>query len=98
VVVRDLDVVCIPRLPAETDAPLVVDPDTVLPGAVAHEFLQAVARWHTQVREINGGIELAELAERDALNVWRKTPRRLSLEEPSGLPVPKAPNHAGIVT
>ena len=88
----------IPCLPAEANAPLVVDPDAVLPGTVTHELLKTVARWHAEVREVHGGVQLAQLAERHPLNTWRETPRRLSLEEPGGLPVPKAPNHERTVT
>jgi len=98
VVVRDLDLEGIPGVPPEADAPLVVDPDAELPGAVSDEPLEAVARWHAKVREVHGRVQLAQLAERNPLDVWRETACRLSLEEPSGFPVPKAPNHVAIVT
>jgi hypothetical protein len=39
VVVDDLDVFRPGRGPAEADPPLLVDPDAVLPGAVAVQFL-----------------------------------------------------------
>jgi hypothetical protein len=97
-VVRDLDLERIPGVPPEADAPLVVDSDAVLPGAVSDEPLEAVAGWHAQVREVHGRVQLAQLAERHPLDARRETPCRLSLEEPSGFPVPKAPNHVIIVT
>jgi hypothetical protein len=49
VVVRDFDFVGIARLPAETDAILLIDANTVLAFAGAGEGFQAIARWHSQL-------------------------------------------------
>jgi len=45
-IVDDLYVVGVTSFPPETDAPLVVDPDTVLTLAIALQSLQAIRRWH----------------------------------------------------
>src|SRR5712692_3151328 len=41
VIVDDLDAVCVPVAPLETQAPLVVDTDAILPHPVPLQFLQA---------------------------------------------------------
>jgi len=42
VIVHDLDIERIAMVPAKADAPLIVDPNAVLTGAIPDEFLQAV--------------------------------------------------------
>ena len=44
VIIDDLDVEGVAVLPAEADAPLIVDPDTVLTLSVARELLQSISR------------------------------------------------------
>ena len=41
-IVRDLDFVGVASVPAETDSPLIVDPDTVLPFPVTVELFESV--------------------------------------------------------
>ena len=43
-VVRDLDVPCFAIAPSETDTPLIVDPNAVLPASVAPQRLKTIAR------------------------------------------------------
>jgi len=50
-IVYDFNVMRVAVAPAKADAPLVVDPDAVLPLAVAGKRLEPVARWSTQVVE-----------------------------------------------
>src|SRR5580692_2496386 len=52
-VVRDFDVVAMPVSPDETNPPLIIDPDRVLPHPIAVEGLQPVSRRrrkHSQIR------------------------------------------------
>jgi hypothetical protein len=51
VIVCDLDIVGAIRHPSETDAPLVVDSDAMLPRTITFQFLQAIARRSQQVLE-----------------------------------------------
>lgn len=60
-IIRDLDPDRSLIGPNETDPVLIVDPDTLLPNPVPREHLKPVARWHTQVREPNCGVELLKL-------------------------------------
>jgi hypothetical protein len=57
VVVDDLNVFGPCWRPADRDPPLLVDPDAVLPGAVAAQFLQSVAGRDLQVVEGLGYIQ-----------------------------------------
>jgi len=46
-VVYDLDIERIAGIPPKADAPLVVDPNAVLPGPVASEAFEPIRRWNT---------------------------------------------------
>ena len=71
-VVDDLDIFR-PRLaPSEADPVLIVDPDTVLPGTVTLELLEAIARRNPEVVEFLGRIQRLELTNGDAPERLRK--------------------------
>jgi len=53
--------------PNETDTPLVVDTNTVLPGTVAPEQLQMVAWWHPKIVQDNGSIQHRQFPQSHAL-------------------------------
>jgi hypothetical protein len=61
VVVDEFDVPGAAGTPGETEAPLVVDADAVLPDAVAGQLLQTVARGYPQVVDALGGVDENEL-------------------------------------
>ena len=61
-VVADFDIVCTSLVPAETDAPLVIDTDGILPGTVAGKFFEPVARRAAQIADLGGGMEHQGLA------------------------------------
>jgi hypothetical protein len=46
VIVDDFNILSVRGLPYETDPPLIIDPNTVLPGTIAIENFQPVT-WHT---------------------------------------------------
>lgn len=48
--------------PTKTDAPLIIDADTMLTGSIATESLKAIAGWHAQIVQAAGDLELPELA------------------------------------
>ena len=93
-VIDDLRVVGIALVPSKTDAPLIVDPNAVLACAVASQPLQAVARRDAEIGQPHRRIQHAELPQRHSLNSRPELPDRLSLEEPVGVLVPKALDHA----
>ena len=61
---RYLNIVGTVPLPAETDAPLTVDPDAVLPLALSLQGLKAITRWCSQVPQCLGGLDHLEFAPR----------------------------------
>jgi len=61
-IVNDFHIVSIAADPPEADAPLVVDPNTVLIRSIAGELFQSIGRWRSQIVEIDGRIELAKFA------------------------------------
>ena len=63
-VVGNLHVVCVPILPDETDAVLVVDADAVLPFPGAFQNFQTVAGNRCRVAERSRLIQMDELTER----------------------------------
>lgn len=89
----DLDKVGIPAVPAEADAPLVVDADAVLAGAVSGELFEAVAGWDAEVGERFGGVEDEQLPEDATLEVGGPAPDGAPFEELLGVVVPEALDH-----
>ena len=94
-VIDDRDVIGAAFVPAETDAPLVVDPDTVFPRSAAPEFLDAIAWRRSEVVQPLRGIDEDELPEHDAPQVGRKPTHWLAAEEPFGLAIGEAVDHSG---
>src|SRR5262249_5248950 len=61
-IVDDLDIVGVAVAPAEADAPLVIDPNAVLPFAISGQPLQPISRRRPQVLEIASIVKLHQLA------------------------------------
>jgi hypothetical protein len=66
--------------PFETDAPLLIDPNTVLPRSVAVQLLQAIGRRNPQVVERHCPIEHPQFPQRQLLDISRKLARHASPE------------------
>jgi hypothetical protein len=98
VVVNDLDVKGVSVFPDETDAPLIIDPDAVLPRTVAAEPLEAVARGNQKVLERLSAVKDQQLSQCSSLDFRRKPPCPLTEEQSLGLGVAKAPDHPAIIT
>ncbi len=92
-VIDNLDLERVRSLPSKADPPLLVDSNAVLPGAIAFQRFQAIARRHAQVIEAPGLIQQQELAPSHALNPGRESPRRLILEQALGLHAGEASYH-----
>src|SRR5262245_57975866 len=95
-IVHDLDAFRSVRRPAETDAPLPVDPNTELASAVAFERLELIARWRTQVIEPHRRVQHIELAFRHGLKGPPVRRADTVAEEPLSRPVSEAPDHGPI--
>lgn len=92
-IVHDLDIVRVAVAPAEADPPLVVDANAVLAAPIALERFQPVARWHSQVIEALGGVELHEFPKHDPLELRRESAAGHTCEETLGLAIDEAPDH-----
>jgi hypothetical protein len=97
-VVNDLDLIRCAILPAETDAPLVIDPNAMLAHAVADELLESVARRDAQILERLGGIHSDELAEHGAPELRGVAAHRFTGKEPLRGSVAEALDHWGNLT
>ena len=91
-VISDLYIERVSFFPHETDPPLVVDPDAVLPPPIAGKSLKVIARKRAQVVESLGCVKLRELTLCDPGNA-PKLARRVSLEQRLGISVPEGPDH-----
>ena len=62
VIIDDLDVLRPSRSPAETEPVLSIDPNAVLPGAIAAQLFELIPWRNSQVRERLGLVQLVELS------------------------------------
>src|SRR4051794_17802072 len=85
VVVDDLDMIRTSWCPFEANAPLLVDANAVLAGAVAFQGFEPVVRWH-QIGQHLGIVEHPQLTKRGLLNVVRQCPAKLALPDTLRLP------------
>jgi hypothetical protein len=56
-------------LPIETNSPLSIDANAVLPSAVSLQGLQLITRWDLQAVQFCGGVYLQELSPSHTFNV-----------------------------
>ena len=92
-VVHNFHVQRIFALPAETNAPLIVHTDAMLPVAVAFQGFQTVAVRRAQVIQSSRLMQQQQFAPRHALNLLRQPPGRLIVEQPLGLLASKTAYH-----
>src|SRR5271163_649349 len=92
VIIRDLHVVSVSVAPHETNTPLVVDADTVLPRAVTLQRMKSVTRRNSQIHQTFGRMQHQKLAPRRLPNVHELT-NTLIVEKPFGVGALKGLNH-----
>ena len=92
-IVHKFDLVRVAILETEAEAPLVVDSDAHLPGSVAFQCFQPIARRNVQKPEISRGVQLLKLHPRPAGEVRGDALDRDTLEERLGPSVGEAPDH-----
>src|SRR2546425_12330605 len=92
VIIHDFYLVAMPIAPNETNPPLIVNPDRVLPFPVAAQCLQLVSWRRCQHAQFRRGVQLQEFSQRDALE-GPKTPRMLVMKQLFGFLRGKALNH-----
>ena len=80
-------------MPAETDPPLVVDPDAVLVRACALQLLESIAGWNSQVVQLLRCIENQELPIRTVLHLGRQLSTSLPIPHTFRVGIPEALDH-----
>lgn len=93
-IIDDLDLVCVSSFPAETDPPLIIDPDAVLTDAISSQLLQSVSWRDTEILKGFRRIQQSKFAKRRSLDIRSHLPNRVPVEEPLRLPIAKALDHA----
>jgi len=84
--------------PIETDAPLLVDANGVLPGSITAQLLQAVPRRRKEVPQVLRLVKVDQLAPRSFLNCWRQLPRLASFKNVSGFITRKTLDHCQTIS
>lgn len=79
-IVHYLDVVGISTLPFKTDAPLIVNADTVLSLSVARQFFEAIRRRYVQILQDLGSVQNLKFPSSNLLDTLRKLARELAIE------------------
>jgi hypothetical protein len=67
-VVHDLDVVRVTFAPGKTDAPLIVDANTMLTGSLTAQRFEPVPRRGSHIPQFRGAIELPKFPPRNLFN------------------------------
>lgn len=93
VVIDNRHVVGIAVPPGETNRPLVVDADAVLPGAIATQFLQAVAGRDAKIVGRLRRVDRDELAEHRPSQLGWIPADRLAGKEAFGVTIAEALDH-----
>jgi hypothetical protein len=73
VIVDDLDLICVPIAPLETDTPLVIDANAALTRSVPRQLFESIPGWHPEILERLGSVEDREFPESDSLQIPRES-------------------------
>ena len=94
-VVDNLNLIRIPVSPPKANAPLIVDANTVLTGAISFQLFKSIARRDSQVVKLLGGVYESELPQHRPMEAGRKAPDGLALKQPLRVPIGEALDHVG---
>jgi hypothetical protein len=92
-IVNDLNLVRVPIRPPKADPPLVVDANTVLPGAIAFELLEPVSGRHPQIVQRFSRVQSDQLAQHRSQEVGGIASHALTPEQGFGVPVGESLDH-----
>ncbi len=71
-IIYDFNIVGVIVSPVETDPPLVIDSNGILPTPIPFELFQPIGRRHPQILQARCAIEHAQLTQCDSLEVTRQ--------------------------
>jgi hypothetical protein len=98
VVVDDLDILGASIRPNEADAPLLIDSDAMLAGAIILEGFKLIAGRHSQVAQHLGIVQHSQLPQRGLLDILWQLPAEFATPYPLGLGTPETDDHEGTIT
>ena len=75
--------------PLEADTPLIIDSDTVLPRTITAQTLKPVVRRNPKILQTTRGVNLPQLAQRDARNTRVAGRNRLPRKQALSLTIPE---------
>src|SRR5450432_3627548 len=93
VVVDDLDMCRSSFIPYETDSPLVVDSDRMLPLAISPQCLKPIAGRNAKIDQRSSLIQETKFPQRNVLNIWRQLAASSSRPDQLRFGIGKAPDH-----
>lgn len=96
VIVHNFNLVGTVFSPHKTDAPLVINADTVLPLPAAFERLQHIARRNSQAAQLGGRMDLQQLAPRHPFDVPEPADGQ-ALKQAFGVGTEERANHVAIL-
>ena len=70
-IINNLNIVCILILPSETDSPLIINANAVLPFSIPGQGFKLVSKRDSKVLDCRAAIQHPELSECDFLNIVR---------------------------
>jgi hypothetical protein len=92
-IIHDFDIPRIAIAPAKTNAPLVVDPDAVLPTPIASKGLKSIARRHREFRQLANRIEYQQLTACQPFDAAEATHSSV-VKKRFAVTIGKAPDHS----
>lgn len=94
VIVNDFNLIRVVPHPPEADPPSTVHSDAVLTCTPTSEPLEMIARRHTQIFGVHGGIEYSQLSQCDSLDVQREPLNRTTFKNQPSAWIAKTLDHA----
>lgn len=88
-VVNDLNPFWTSVAPPEADTPLIIDSDTVLSCSITAQMLEPVARRDPEVFQTTRGVNLPQLAQRNASDARVEGRNRLPRKQALSLTIPE---------
>jgi hypothetical protein len=93
VIINDFDAICVTLLPFETDPPLIIDPNAVLPLTISMQPLQLVSGRTAKVIERFCRIQQQKSSQGHTMYSAGNLPREPSMEDLLAFPATKALDH-----
>jgi len=87
VVVNNLNPFWTSVAPPKADTPLIIDSDTVLPRTITAQMLKPVARRNPKILQTTRGVNLPQLAQRNASDAQVEGRNRLPRKQPLSLAI-----------